>query len=200
LTASFSSVELRNGGKVNLVHGESQVVTLLKGDPEQASILIRADGRLVIDRCPAHCPRNHDFEVEVVTPPLDAVAVAEGGTMQTRGEFPPQPEIGVAVSQGGTIDIRSLSVAKVTASVYSGGRIFTRPGTALSADVEQGGNVTYWGDAVVRSSIQHGGVVVDGSPSDADKSLAELTGPQYVEPPVPVPPVPAVSPIQPVSR
>jgi hypothetical protein len=200
LTASFSSVELRNGGKVNLVHGESQGVTLLKGDPEQASILIRADGRLVIDRCPAHCPRNHDFEVEVVTPPLDAVAVAEGGTMQTRGEFPPQPEIGVAVSQGGTIDIRSLSVAKVTASVYSGGRIFTRPGTALSADVEQGGNVTYWGDAVVRSSIQHGGVVVDGSPSDADKSLAELTGPQYVEPPVPVPPVPAVSPIQPVSR
>jgi beta-lactamase regulating signal transducer with metallopeptidase domain len=197
LTASFSSVELRNGGKVNLVHGQSQGVTLLKGDPEQASITIRDDGRLVIDRCPTRCPRNHDFEVEVVTPPLGTIAVAEGGTIQARGDFPPQSEIGVEVSQGGTIDIRTMPVANVTASVFSGGRIFTRPGAALSAKVEQGGNITYWGDAVVKSSIQYGGVVVDGRPSDADRPLAELTGPAFVEPPAPVPPVP---PVQPTSR
>ena len=197
LTASFSSVELRNGGKVNLVHGQSQGVTLLKGDPEQASITIRDDGRLVIDRCPTRCPRNHDFEVEVVTPPLGTIAVAEGGTIQARGDFPPQSEIGVEVSQGGTIDIRTMPVAHVTASVFSGGRIFTRPGAALSAKVEQGGNITYWGDAVVKSSIQYGGVVVDGRPSDADRPLAELTGPAFVEPPAPVPPVP---PVQPTSR
>jgi beta-lactamase regulating signal transducer with metallopeptidase domain len=197
LTASFSSVELRNGGKVNLVHGQSQGVTLLKGDPEQASITIRDDGRLVIDRCPTRCPRNHDFEVEVVTPPLGTIAVAEGGTIQARGDFPPQSEIGVGVSQGGTIDIRTMPVANVTASVFSGGRIFTRPGAALSAKVEQGGNITYWGDAVVKSSIQYGGVVVDGRPSDADRPLAELTGPAFVEPPAPVPPVP---PVQPTSR
>jgi len=200
LTASFSSVELRNGGKVFVTHGQSQGVTLLKGDPEQASITIRDDGRLVIDRCPTHCSRNHDFEVEVVTPALSAIAVAEGGTIQSRGDFPPQSEIGVGVSQGGTIDIRSMPVANVMASVFSGGRIFTRPGSALTARVEQGGNVTYWGDAVVESSIQHGGVVVDGSPSDADKPLAELMGPQYVDPPAPIPPVPPVSPIQPISR
>jgi beta-lactamase regulating signal transducer with metallopeptidase domain len=200
LTASFSSVELRNGGKVSLVHGQSQGVTLLKGDPDQASITIRDNGRLVIDRCPTHCPRNHDFEVEVVTPALSAIAVAEGGTIQARGDFPPQSEIGVGVSQGGTIDIRSMPVANVTASVFSGGRIFTRPGAALSAKVEQGGNITYWGDALVNSSIQYGGVVVDGRPSDADKSLAELMGPVYVEPPAPVPPVSPVSRIQPTRR
>src|SRR5688572_4899474 len=196
-TASFSSVELRNGGTVNLVHGQSRSVTLLEGDPKQASITIRDDGRLVIDRCPTRCPRNHDFEVEVVTPPLGTIAVAEGGTIQARGDFPPQSEIGVEVSQGGTIDIRTMPVANVTASVFSGGRIFTRPGAALSAKVEQGGNITYWGDAVVKSSIQYGGVVVDGRPSDADRPLAELTGPAFVEPPAPVPPVP---PVQPTSR
>jgi beta-lactamase regulating signal transducer with metallopeptidase domain len=195
LTASFSSVELRNGGKVNLVHGRSQGVTLLKGDPGQASITIRDDGRLVIDRCPTHCPRNHDFVVEVVTPALGAIAVAEGGTIQAGGGFPPQPEIVVGVSQGGAIDIRSLPVANVTASVYSGGRIFTRPGTALSADVEQGGNITYWGDAVVKSSVRHGGVVVRGAAADADKLLVELMGPQFVEPPTPVPPVPPTAPV-----
>ncbi|NJO13118.1 MAG: hypothetical protein HC872_06265 [Gammaproteobacteria bacterium] len=203
LTAAFSSVELRNGGKVTLIHGQSQSVTLLKGDPEQAVITIRDNGRLVIDRCPTHCPRNHDLEVTVVTPSLSAIAVAEGGTIQTRGEFPSQTEIVVAVSQGGTIDMRSMPVANVTASVYSGGRIFARPGTTLLADVEQGGNITYWGNAAVKSSVRRGGVVVQGAASDADKLLADLTGPTVIAPlaPVPdVPPIPPIRPIQPTSR
>lgn len=191
LAASFSSVELRNGGTVNLVHGRSQSVTLLKGDPEQASITIRDDGRLVIDRCPKRCPRKHDFEVEVVTPAVSDIAVAAGGTIQGGGDFPPASGIGVAVSQGGTIDIRSIPVAHVTASVFSGGRIFTRPGTALSADVEQGGIITYWGDAAVKSSVRHGGVVARGSAADYAKPLAEL-GPGLLPP---IPPIPPVSPV-----
>ncbi|HEU4688821.1 MAG TPA: M56 family metallopeptidase [Vicinamibacterales bacterium] len=200
LTAPFSAVELRNGGKVHLLHGPAQGVTLLKGDPEQASIAIRDDGRLVIDRCPTECPRNRDFEVTVVTPALAAIAVAEGGAIQVRDGFPPQTEIGVEVSQGGIIDIRTLQVANVAASVYSGGRIFTRPGTALSADVEQGGNVTYWGEAVVRSSVRSGGVVERGSAADLDKSLAELMGPKLAEPVAPIPPVPPVPVVQPADR
>ena len=200
LTASFGSVELRNGGHVNLVYGQLQSVTLLKGDPEQASITIRNDGRLVIDRCPTECPGNRDFEVEVVTPALGTITVAEGGAIQARDGFPPQPEIDAAVSQGGTIDIRSMPVANVTASVYSGGRIFTRPGTALSADVEQGGNITYWGDVVVKSSVRYGGVVVGGTAGDAEKQLAELMGTQFVEPLAPVPPVPPVPRNQPTRR
>jgi beta-lactamase regulating signal transducer with metallopeptidase domain len=195
LTASFSSVELRNGGLVHLIHGPAQRVTMLEGDPLQSSITVRDDGRLVIDRCPAKCPGHRDFVVEVVTPGLGTIAVAEGGTIQARGEFPPQPEIGVSVSQGGTIDIRALPVAKVTASVYSGGRIFTIPGDSMSAEVEQGGNVTYWGDAVVESSIRGGGVVERETAANADKLLAELMGPQYVETPAPIAPVPAIAPI-----
>jgi beta-lactamase regulating signal transducer with metallopeptidase domain len=198
LAASFSSVELRNGGTVTLVHGASQSVTLLNGDPEQSSISIRDDGRLMIDRCPTHCPRRHDFEVEVVTPTLAAIAVAQGGTIQSRGEFPRQTQIGLTVSQGGTIDVRSLALANVTASVDSGGRIFVKPASALSATVEQGGVITYWGDAVVKSSVQRGGVVAKGTAADADKPLAEL-GPQAPQPPPPVPPVPSVPAIQPIQ-
>ena len=199
LAVSFSAVELRNGGTVNLIHGPSQRVTLLKGDPEQIAITIGADGRLVIDRCPKHCPRGHDLEVEVETPGLTAIAVAEGGTIQSRGEFPLQPEIRVGVSQGGTIDIRSMPVANVTASVYSGGRIFTQAGAALSAKVEQGGNVTYWGDPVVKSSVRFGGVVVKGTATDVDRPLADL-GIEGPPPVPPIPPVPAVPAIQPISR
>jgi hypothetical protein len=176
-------------------------VTLLKGDPQQASITIGDDGRLVMDHCRTDCPRRHDFEVEVVTPGLAAIAVAQGGTIQSRGEFPHQAEIVVAVSQGGTIDIRSMAVANVTASVESGGRIFVKPESALSAKVEQGGLITYWGDADVKSSVRQGGVVARGTPADADKSLAELgheLTPQLAPTP-PVAPVPPIQPIQPIQ-
>ena len=202
VTAPFSSVELRNGGNVTLIHGQAPRVTLLKGDPEQTSITIRDDGRLVVDRCKNKCQRGHDLEVEIVTPGLTAIAVAEGGTIESRGAFAPQPQISVAVSQGGTIDMRSMAVASITASVNSGGRIFAKPGTALSGQVEQGGVITYWGDAVVTSSVRHGGGVIKGIAADADKLLAEL-GPQLPPPPPPVPPVPAVPavrPIQPIGR
>jgi hypothetical protein len=196
LAASFDSVELRNGGKVKLVQGQSQRVTLVRGDPEQTGITMRDDGRLVIDRCRKRCPRGHDLEVEVVTPSLTAIAVAEGGEIQSRGDFPLQPHIGVSVSQGGTIDIRSMMVASVTASVESGGRIFVQPRTDMSATVEQGGVITYWGDAVVKSSTRHGGVVLRGAAADAGKSLAELS-PELAPPLPPIPPLPPVQPIPP---
>ncbi len=194
LAVSFSSVELRNGGTVNLIRGPSQRVTLLEGDPDQVAIAIGADGRLVIDRCPKHCERRRDLKVEVETPGVARIAVAEGGTIQSRGDFPLQAEIAVGVSQGGTIDIRSMPVANVTASVFSGGRIFTRTESNLSAEVEQGGNVTYWGDPVVESSIQFGGVVVRGIATDIDRPLADLglAGPAPIHPVAPVPPIPAV--------
>jgi hypothetical protein len=202
LAVSFSAIELRNGGTVNLVHGSSQHVTLLKGDPEEIAITVGADSRLVIDRCPERCPDRHDLEVEVETPGLATIAVAEGGTIQSRGDFPLQPEIGVDVSQGGTIDIRSIPVANVTASVYSGGRIFTQAGAAVSAKVKQGGNVTYWGDPVVKSSVRLGGVVVKGSTTDIDRPIADLgiEDPPPVPPISPVPAVPAVPAIQPIRR
>jgi beta-lactamase regulating signal transducer with metallopeptidase domain len=199
LAASFRSVEVRNGGKVNLIHGQSQRVTLLSGDPQLTAVTMRDDGRLVIDRCKERCPRGHDLEVEIVTPDLAALAVAEGGTIQSRGDFPSQPHIDATVSQGGTIDIRSMAVQSVTASVESGGRIFVAPATALSATIEQGGVITYWGDAVVKSSVQHGGVVARGAAADADKSLAELA-PEVLPPLPPIPPVPPVRTIQPTGR
>jgi beta-lactamase regulating signal transducer with metallopeptidase domain len=194
LTEPFRSVQLRNGGHVRLVQGDTQAVTLRQGNLEQASIEIR-DGRLEIDRCPAKCPANRDFEVEVVTPEIDTIAVAEGGSIQAGDGFAPQPGITVAVSQGGTIDIRALQAASVTASVFSGGRIFTTPRNSLTAAVQQGGNVTYWGDPAL-TVVDDGGVVERGRAADRDRSLAVLMGPQFVERPAPVPPVPPVPAIQ----
>jgi hypothetical protein len=69
----------------------------------------------------------------------------------------------------------------------------------LSAKVEQGGAITYWGDAVVKSSVRQGGVVVKGIAADVNKALAEL-GPALEPPVAPTPPVPPVPAIPPASR
>ena len=200
LTESFRAVELRNGGRVTLVHGESQRVTLLKGDPEQSLIAVDEDGRLVIDHCkPADCTHVHDFELEVTTPGLPAIAVSQGGIIQVREGFPQQSQAHLAISQGGIIDVRSLPVSGATASVYSGGRIFSKPAASLTARVEQGGNVTYWGDPVVQSSIEQGGVVQQGAAADFARPLSEMD-PARLPPLPPVPPVAAIPPIQPVRQ
>lgn len=189
--APFRSVELRNGGKAILRHGPTQRVTFLKGSPDHTQVTIASGDGLIIEKCKSTCARGYELEIEILTPELARLAVAEGGTIQSRGSFPRQAAIDVAVSNGGTIDIRSMSVASVTASVVSGGRILADPLTAMVARVVDGGSITYWGEAHVTSSIQNGGVVTRGTASDADEPLYESS------PPIaPVPPIPALPPIK----
>jgi hypothetical protein len=159
----FGSVELHDGGNVILRHGPAQSVTLLKGSADYTSIEIVDADKLVIKNCALHCPRGYEMEVEVVTPKIPKISVSDGGLIQSRGSFPRQAAIGVTVSSGGTIDIRSMTVDSVTASVDSGGRIFTTPQTTMLASVVDGGIITYWGDARVKKSIRGGGVVTRGT-------------------------------------
>ena len=189
--APFRSVETRNGAHAILRYGTTQRVSFLKGDPDQTQITISGD-RLIIDKhCRSKCSRGYELEVEIVTPELAHITVAHGGWLQTRGSFPRQAEIGVTVDNGGTIDIRSMSVGSVSASVVSGGRILTRPLTAMAARVEDGGNITYWGDARVTQSIEHGGVVTKGADTDADRPLSEMGLSM-----APAPAVPALPPVE----
>ena len=167
--APFRSVELRSGGKVILRNGPSQRVTFLKGSPDDVQVSIASGDELVIEKHKSKSQGRYELEIEVITPELERITVAHGGMIQSRGSFPTQAAIGVTVDNGGTIDIRSMSVGSITASVLSGGRIFAKPLTAMSASVVQGGNITYWGDARITPSIEHGGVIVRGDPSEADQ-------------------------------
>ena len=187
----FSSVELRNGGKVFVRHGATQRVTLLKGNPTFTDVTVAGGERLVIDKCRSKCPRGYELEIEIVMPDITAISIADGGTIAVRGNFPGREGMSVAVSQGGTIDIRSLTVDSVTASIDQGGIIFTKPRSAMIASVRNGGNITYWGDAQVTSSVQQGGVVAKGTADDAEKPLSDLApSHQYGSPVPPLPPVP----------
>lgn len=199
--AAFRSVELHDGVSAILRNGPTQRVTLLKGSLDYTSVTIADGGRLVIEKCKGRCPRGYELEIEIVTPYIDGISVADGGTIQSRDSFPRQPAIRAAVSNGGSIDIRSMTVDVVTASVEEGGRIFTMPQTALTASVFEGGNITYWGDARVESSVRQGGVVTRGTAADVDKPLSELGPLSEMSPSVPsVPSIPALRPIQPIRN
>lgn len=171
-TAGFHEVELRNGGEVVVSHGAERRVDLVEGD-RRTTRIATVGGRLVIDRCAVRCPRGYRMRVEVVTPSLTALSVADGGSLEARG-FPPQAAVAASVSSGGVLDIRALPAEEVTASVAHGGLIFTRPARRLSAAVAQGGAITYWGDPAVTRSVRHGGVVARGAAADEARPLADL--------------------------
>ena len=191
--APFSSVELHDGIHATLRHGP-QRVTLLKGSLDYTRFTVGDGGRLVIEKCKDQCPRGYKVEIELVASTIDEIVVEDGGATESRDNFPPQSEIRAAVRNGGSIDIRSMAVDRVTASVEEGGGIFAIPQSSLSASVVNGGMITYWGDARVEKSVRGGGAVIKGKETEADKPLSELS-PSLTSPP-PVPPVPPIQPVR----
>lgn len=172
--AQFNSIEVPHGGHVLLRPSPTQRVTLLRGSPDYTRWSVTEGGALVIDKCFRKCPRGYRLEIEILTPSFTGVALANGGTIQTRGSFPRQSDFAVAVRHGGTIDVRSIVAQRVSASVEQGGRILTMPQASLFARIAQGGVITYWGDPQVRSSVQHGGVVSKGSADEINLPLSEI--------------------------
>jgi hypothetical protein len=160
---SFSSIELPEGGHVVLRHSATQRVTLVRGSLDYTRLSVTSRGVLVIDKCYRKCPRGYRLELEILSPSVSRLSLANGGSIQSRGSFPRQSALVVDVSHGGVIDVRSMVARSVTASVNQGGRILTMPQASLVASVTQGGAIFFWGDPLVTSSISHGGVVTRGS-------------------------------------
>lgn len=189
---AFRAIELRGGGAVTVRHGSTPQLTIRQGSAEVSRIEVIGD-RLVIERCRDRCPRGYRLEVEIVAPAIGRVAVSDGGVIALAGNFPAQASVATAVSDGGVVDIRPLAASRVRASVQQGGVIYTRPLQEMEVAISDGGLVTYWGDARVRSAIDGGGMVRRGAEADAARPFAEL-GPR----PLPLlapPPVPAVPPL-----
>jgi hypothetical protein len=178
--AVFSSIEV-NSGHVVIRSAPTQRVTLLKGSLAYTRVAVTDAGVLVIDKCNVHCPRGYELEVEIQVPSVSRVSLANGGWIRSQGTFVLQTDLTARVAHGGTIDVRSMAVDRVTASVEQGGRILTVPRGSLFARVNQGGVITYWGNPQVRSSVQHGGVVDRGSANEINLPLGEV-GPALLSP------------------
>ena len=151
----------------------------------------------MIDKCKSKCPRGYELEVEIVAPDIAGISITEmrGNDRRPGQTFPVGKKSESPSGDGGTIDIRSMTVDSVTALIDRGGRIFTKPQSAMIASVRQGGNVTYWGDVQVTSLVRHGGVVTKGSADEASKPLSDFGNSfQSVPPAPPLPPIPVQQP------
>jgi len=157
--APFKSIGLRGGGHVILHHGATQHVTLVKGSTQFTRFEIVNGNELQIDACNENCPNHYDLEIDIVSPDIEGVAIQGGGEIESRGTFPKQHKIDAAVSGGGSIDIRAMSVDEVAAAVNGGGDIKTKPAHALRAAVNGGGAISYSGNPQVTSAINGGGSV-----------------------------------------
>lgn len=161
---SFKSIELHGGGHAILRHGDTQRVTLLKGSPKIARIEVENDGTLNLSPCKLRigCPRHNDFEVEVVTPAIAAIAVHGGSDLEAKGQFPRQPSLTLVVHGGGDADMRAIPADTVTAEVHGGGDADVHAVKTLTASVHGGGDLHYWGHPSVMSDVHGGGSVGRG--------------------------------------
>ncbi|MFL5565757.1 MAG: GIN domain-containing protein [Gemmatimonadaceae bacterium] len=169
----FNSIEAPHGAHVVLQRAATQRVNLVRGSLDYTRVTTDG-GRLIIDRCFRKCPKDYRLELEILTPNVTGLFLANGGSIQSRGGFPRQSDLAIAVSNGGTIDARSIVTDRVIATVNQGGRILTVPQATLSATINQGGAITYWGDPQVRSAVEHGGVVIKGRAGELDLPLSEV--------------------------
>ena len=162
--ARFNAVEVDGGAHVIIRPGPAQRVTMTAGSAEYSRVRVTGGGELVIEKCRSKCPKGYVLEVDVVTPGVGRIVVENGGRIRVQDTFPRRTGLGLEVSHGGTIDARSIAADRVTASIYQGGGILTVANTSLIANIANGGHITYWGDAQVRSSVERGGAVVKGKP------------------------------------
>lgn len=165
---AFSSVEVHDGARIFLRYGPAHRVTFLKGSADYTSVNV-VNGKLIINKCKSNCPRGYRLELEIITPSISEITVADGGLIRSESGFPAQTNIALAVSNGGTIDARSIAVDSVTAAVREGGKILTQANRSLVGSVFNGGIVAYWGSPKVTSSISGGGVVTRGTEVEADE-------------------------------
>ncbi len=163
-TDPFQSVALRNGGEVVVRHGPTQSIQVVSGSPRITVV----GTRLIVDN--HRGPHNPRPRVEIVTPSVTAASVNDGGRLRFE-RFPRQSIIAASVAQGGMLDLRQVPADQVTTSVNNGGIIWVRPIARLDAAISQGGNVTYWGNPTVKSSVRHGGSVSRGRPDQLEKPL-----------------------------
>lgn len=159
---AFRAVEVHGGGHAILRHGDTQRVTLIKGDPNVAEIRVNRDGTLLLSPCKDMCWGHHELEVEVMTPAIAAASVHGGGELDATGNFPTQPSLNVSVHGGGTADLRAIPAETVSASVHGGGDADVRAMKALSASVHGGGDLRYWGHPQVTAATHGGGSIESG--------------------------------------
>jgi hypothetical protein len=153
---AFTGINVHGGARVVLRHGNIQRVTITKGDVSKADLHI-AGNSLDISPCKNWCWNVGPFEVEIVSPKIDAVEAHGGGALDAVGDFPHQGALNVEAHGGGAIDTRAIPADTVNASAHGGGAIRVRALKSINAQAHGGGAISYAGNPPQISAQTHGG-------------------------------------------
>jgi hypothetical protein len=140
-----------------------QKIKLLNGSVDYTSFTFTHPRRLLIEACKHPCPKKYDLQIEITTPNLEAMSASGGGTIESDRGFPGQDKLAAAVDGGGTLDLRSMSTANANAAVENGGQIRVTVMDTLSAAVDSGGLIEYWGNPAHLNEFVDGGEVRKGA-------------------------------------
>jgi hypothetical protein len=154
--APFSGISVHGGGHVVLRHGTVQRVTVIKGDLAKADLHVSGN-TLDISPCRTMCWGHIEFEVEIVSPKIDAIEAHGGGAVEAEGQFPKQPVLHVQAHGGGAIDTRAIPAETVNAEAHGGGAIEVQAISAINAQAFGGGAINYTGNPPHVAAQANGG-------------------------------------------
>lgn len=153
---AFTGIAVHGGGHVILHHGNVQRVTIIKGDLSKADLHLSGN-TLDISPCKNWCWNVSQFEVEIVSPKIEAIEAHGGGAVDATGDFPKQSVLSVQAHGGGAIDTRAIPAETVTAQAHGGGAIHVKALATISAQAHGGGTITYSGNPAQIAVQTHGG-------------------------------------------
>lgn len=154
----FSDLSVHSGADVKLVYGQTQRVTLIKGDLKKGRIQVNDGHTLEVSGCDGlFCWGSHPMEVEVVTPRVESVTAHSGADVTASGNFPKQPHLNVLAHSGGDVDVRAIPADTVDAQAHSGGDVHVKALTNLNANAHSGGDIHYSGHPAHINSQTHSG-------------------------------------------
>lgn len=157
---AFTGIAVHGGGHVILRHGAVQRVTVIKGDLNKADLHMRGN-TLDISPCKNWCWNVKEFEVEIVSPKIEAIEAHGGGAVNASGDFPKQSVLSIQAHGGGAIDTRAIPAESVNAEAHGGGAIRVKALAAITAEAHGGGNITYSGNPAHVAVQTHGGGTVN---------------------------------------
>ncbi len=156
----FFGISVHSGANVKLIYGPTQRVTLIRGDLRTGRIQVKDGKTLEISGCEGFCWGNHPFEVEVVTPKIDAVVAHRGADVKASGAFPRQLYLYVQAHSGADVDLSAVPADTADVVAHSGGEAHVKALWKLNAKAHSGGDIRYSGHpAHINSQANSGGEV-----------------------------------------
>ncbi len=152
----FTGIAVHGGGHVILRHGNVQRVTVTKGDLSKADLHITGN-TLDISPCKNVCWNVGEFDVEIISPKIEAIEAHGGGAVEATGDFPKQSVLSIQAHGGGAIDTRAIPAETVNVEAHGGGAIRLKALTTINAEAHGGGDITYTGNPAHIAVQTHGG-------------------------------------------